>query len=149
MAHAGGHGDLGGFALGFEARIERLEYGIAPQTREGGMVERGAREGPSTGDMTLTVVLATVVSHGRNADHGADGPVRVVAELGQARQQGRGNHGGYARRTGEPFDLLSDGVVALDTARDILLDVRDLPLERVAQTALTGRQCGIALGGVD
>src|SRR3546814_12855457 len=82
VTHAGGHGHLAGFAVGLEARIERLEGRVVSDPGEDSLIERRPHDCTATGDMALPMVLATVVGDGRDAGQRTDGAPR--AELGRA-----------------------------------------------------------------
>src|SRR3546814_6435364 len=71
------------FAVGLEARIERLEGRVVSDPGADSLIERRPHDCTATGDMALPMVLATVVGDGRGAGKRRDGAPRAVPQLGQ------------------------------------------------------------------
>src|SRR4051812_3543841 len=129
LAHHGDQRHFGWFAPIAKPAIEARQRRVPPTRNQRRHVERGTRATPASKDDALPALRATVAIKGGDADQRGDGPSIQGPEFGDVREQRpRGDRANAWHRLQQVIVDPPD-VAALDTAVDLIIDVRDPALE--------------------
>ena len=146
LAHAGGEGDLGGFALAAQVRVEGSYDGVASHGRDGSHVERSAHLGAPTPDDALALMLAAVAAEGGHADQRGDLPARERPEFRQQRKEGGAGERANAGDGLEQIVFVAPGLGGAKRVREVDVESTDALVQPGDVLAQAGSlECGGAL----